>query len=108
MVFLRGQSQHDSWQRFCTLHREVLAKTGLPAGVISSEHRVRELLQEGIVEVGNTRSSLEALAEFEWNSLASFASIYFREWDSYATQGRFPAFFKEAERRDEHPGLDDE
>lgn len=107
MVFLRGYNQHDSWQRFCAMHRETLAKCGLPTDIIQTEHRFRDLLQEGTVETGKTELSLASISDSEWNSLERFVAAFFLECESCAPRERFPAFFKEAERRNPNASVAD-
>jgi hypothetical protein len=99
MVFLRSQSQHDSWQHFCGLHEETLAKCGLPTAIIRAEHQLRDLLREGSVQAAKVQVSLSSISETEWIALEKFAAVFFNECESYAPKERFPAFFKEAERR---------
>ncbi len=93
------RNRHDTWAEFCGEHRELLAATGLPAGVTHSEHRFRELLERGVAAVGPARATLDALAPAQWAAFHRFATLFFREFESYAPEDLFPAFRSETLRR---------
>jgi hypothetical protein len=93
------RNRHDTWKQFCDRHQELLAGTGLPASVTHSEHRFRELLEVGHVAVSQARHTLAGLTPAGWPALCQFAAGFFREFESYAPEDRFPAFRSEAERR---------
>jgi hypothetical protein len=82
------------------MYHDVLARSGSAAGIVQEEHRFRDLLREGIVETRNSRLSLDSLSDSEWNSLAEFVAVFFRECESYAPRERFPGYFREAARRE--------
>jgi hypothetical protein len=94
------RNRHDTWERFCEAHRDVIEETGLPA-VIRSEHRFRELLECGRVEAAGVGVSLEGLPAAGWAALYRFAAAFFREFESYDPEGLFPAFRRAVERRGE-------
>ena len=99
MGFLRGGNRHDSWLRFCGLHRDLLAGTGLPEAITHSEDRFRELLRDGSASGRGVVAELAALNADQWAALERFAAVFFRECESYAPLDLFPAFRREAERR---------
>ncbi len=93
------RNKHDTWQQFCTLHSAVLAETELPELVTWNEHRFRDLLREGTVASGETNVLLTSLADGQWSALERFATVFFREFESWAPLDLFPAFRRETERR---------
>ena len=93
------RNRHDDWERFCEKHRDLLTETGLPASVVLSEQRFRDLLSEGRILAPDGYDSLEAMASPEWGALYRFASVFFRECESYAPEDLFPAFRTEVQRR---------
>ncbi|HEV3437332.1 MAG TPA: hypothetical protein VG122_08235 [Gemmata sp.] len=92
-------NRHDTWIQFSEKYRDLLAGTGLPAAVIRSEQHIRELLEMGRATVSETQFSLEELATTNWSALYEFATVFFREFESYAPEDLFPAFRCEALRR---------
>ena len=99
MAFLRDENRHDSWLRFCRLHREVRAKTGLPQAIVEGEERFRDLLRDGSAVGCGVSASLAELSGDQWAALERFAAVFFHECESYAPLDRFPAFRRESERR---------
>jgi hypothetical protein len=95
------RNRHDTWQLFCQTQREVLAQTGLPASVTDSEQRFRDLLGAGQAVVSEARVSLADLTPPQWAALYRFATMFFREFESYAPEDRFPAFRREVQQRGE-------
>lgn len=95
------RNQHDTWKLFCEEHRELLARTRLPASVTHSEHRFRDWLETGEVVVSGALISLGELAPAAWTALYQFAAVFFREFESYAPADLFPAFRRETQRRGE-------
>jgi hypothetical protein len=93
------RNRHDTWKQFCEHHQGLLAGTGLPASVTHSEQRFRELLEAGQVVASQARHSLAELTPAGWTALCQFAAGFFREFESYAPDDRFPALRGEAERR---------
>jgi hypothetical protein len=73
MVFLRGGNRHDSWRRFCGLHRDLLAGTGLPEAITHSEDRFRDLLQDGSATRRGVAVALADLPTEQWAALERFA-----------------------------------
>ena len=100
MTFLQGGNQHDKWLRFCEMHRQMLAGTGLPEAIIQGEGRFRDLLRDGAAAGRGVEVSLTDLSPEQWLALEQFAAVFFHEWESYAPLELFPAFRREAERRD--------
>src|SRR4051812_10617210 len=97
-------NRHDTWQLFCDDYRDVLAETGMPANVVQSEHRFRDLMESGQVDVHGTPMLLQELPAQGWAALYAFAAVFFHEFESYAPEDLFPAFRREVERRgDEFP-----
>jgi hypothetical protein len=92
-------NRHDVWNAFCEMHLELLARTGLPTSVTHSGQRFRDLLTEGQAVVSEARISLGGLAPPEWSALYQFAAVFFREFESFAPEDRFPAFRHEAQQR---------
>jgi len=76
-----------------------LAETGLPAKVIHSEQRFRDLLREGRASSHDIEVALTDLSAVQWTALSRFADEFFHEFESYAPLDRFPAFRRERERR---------
>src|SRR5262249_21616573 len=99
VVFLRGYSQHYSWERICEMHREVLEASALPVSILQNEYRFRDLLHDGIVQTAKADASLASMSHTEWLALAKFALWFFRECESCMPKQSFPEFFREAERR---------
>jgi hypothetical protein len=99
MAFRPGSNRHDSWLRFCGLHRELLAGTGLPEAITQSEDRFRDLLRSGSAAGRGIALTLAGLSAEQWTSLDRFAAEFFRECESYAPLELFPAFGRETERR---------
>jgi hypothetical protein len=98
MTFLQGGNQHDKWLRFCDMHRQMLAGTGLPEAIIQGEGRFRDLLRDGVaagrgVEVSLTDLSPEQLAGARTVCSSVFPRVGI-------VRPLFPAFRREAERRD--------
>ena len=93
------RNRHDTYKQFCDQHQQVLAATGLPATVTHSEPRFRELLEAGHVALSQARPSLAELTPDGWAALCQFAAAFFREFESYAPDDRFPGLKGEAERR---------
>lgn len=94
------RNRHDIWLRFCEKHRESLAGTGLPTALTRSEHRFRELLGLGIAGIGDVTNSLGEMSPAQWSALRQFTVHFFNEFESYAPLDLFPAFRREAERRE--------
>jgi hypothetical protein len=92
-------NRHDTWERFCEKYKDSIEKTGLPTEIVRAEHRFRDLLRDGIVEIRGHNTSLDTLDANQWLSLQEFAGVFFHEFESYAPLDEFPAFRKEAERR---------
>src|SRR6516165_10114162 len=92
------RNRHDTWRLFCEAHRELLTQTGLPTSVTHSEHRFRDLLEAGQVFVSEARISLGELTPAGWAALYQFTAVFFREFESYAPEGLFPAFRCEAQQ----------
>lgn len=93
------RNRHDTWALFCEAHREQLTQTGLPKAVTHTEHRFRDLLEQGEVAVREIEASLAQLSEDQWAALYQFSSVFFREFESYAPDDLFPAFRREVEAR---------
>jgi hypothetical protein len=94
-----SHNRHDTWQRFCTRHAAWLADTGIPESVTRNEHRFRDLLCEGTTSRGDVTVLLTALSDVQWSALEGFATVFFREFESYAPLDLFLAFRREIERR---------
>ena len=47
MAFGWWGDRHDSWLRFCDLHRHLLDGAGLPDAIVQSEERFRDPLRDG-------------------------------------------------------------
>ena len=93
------RNQYDTWQKFCKKHETLLASTGLPAKLTSSEHRFRELLRLGVAGIGGASGTVSELSTPEWLALTAFTTDFFKEFESYAPLDLFPAFRIKAERR---------
>jgi hypothetical protein len=96
-----GSNRHDGWLRFCAMHEELLAATGLPHAITHGEHRWRDLLRDGSASGRGVSASLVDLSAPQWDALKQFAQVFFSEFESYAPLELFPAFRREAERRKE-------
>jgi hypothetical protein len=93
------RNRHDTWQQFCADHRDSLAETGLPAKVIHSEQRIRDLLRAGRASSQDVEVALTDLSAAQWAALSRFVDEFFRQFESYDPLNRFPAFRRERERR---------
>jgi hypothetical protein len=99
MAFPRAGNRHDSWLRFCGLHPQLLADTGLPEAITHGEDRFRDLLRDGAASGRGVGASLGDLSTEQWAALERFAAVFFHECESYAPLELFPAFRREIERR---------
>jgi hypothetical protein len=84
MAFGRLGNRHDSWLRFCSLYLDLLASTGLPEAITHSEDRFRDLLRDGLAAGRGVAVSLAQLPAEQWAGLEQFATVFFRECESYA------------------------
>lgn len=94
-----GSNRHDGWLRFCDMHEQSLAATGIPAAIFHGEHRFRDLIRDGSASGCGAAASLADLSEQQWSALETFVEVFFTEFESYAPLELFPAFRREAERR---------
>ena len=99
-----GTNRHDGWLKFCSMHDQSLAATGLPKPITHGAHRFRDLLRDGTAAGLGVSASLTDLSEPEWTALEEFVQVFFREFESYGPLDLFPAFRRETERRG-HPWL---
>jgi hypothetical protein len=76
MTFLQGGNQHDKWLRFCDMHRQILAGTGLPEAIIQGEGRFRDLLRDGAAAGRGVEVSLTDLSPEQWVALEQFAAVF--------------------------------
>ena len=94
-----GANRHDCWLRFCGMHEQSLAATGIPTAITHGEHRFRDLLRDGAAAGCRVLASLTDLSEPQWSAFEKFVEVFFTEFESYAPLELFPAFRLEAERR---------
>jgi hypothetical protein len=92
-------NRHDIWARFCGLHEQLLADTGIPHAITHGEHRFRDLLGDGVATGCGTAASLADLSASQWKALEQFAAVFFHEFESCAPLELFPAFRREAKHR---------
>jgi hypothetical protein len=99
MAFGRLANRHDLWLAFCDHNRALLAEVGLPEAIARSESLFRDLLRGGAATGRGARAALRELSPVQWAALARFATVFFREFESYAPLDLVPAYRLEAERR---------
>jgi hypothetical protein len=93
------RNRHDTWVLFCEARRDMLARTGLSTAVTHTEHRFRDLLEQGRVTSREGEASLGQLSEEQWSAFYQFVAVFFREFESFAPEDLFPAFRREVEAR---------
>jgi hypothetical protein len=92
-------NRHDIWLRFYEGHKETLGKTGLPTEITRAEHRFRDLLGDGSVEIRGQKTTLEDLDANQWLAFQKFVDVFFLEFESCMPMDLFPAFRRKSERR---------
>jgi hypothetical protein len=92
-------NRHDDWLEFCRLHQGLIAEISLPQAIVYGEDRFRDLLRDGSAAGCGVKAVLSELSDSQWAALERFALVFFHECESCAPLDLFPAFRREAERR---------
>lgn len=99
MAFRGLPNEREYWERFCRAHPELVSQLGRVGLAFTSPSRFEELLQAGSTRSRDDEVSLGALSDQEWELFAAFVSHYSMDWQSYFVRTLYPAYFREAEKR---------
>jgi hypothetical protein len=93
------RNAHETWLRYCDLHRPLLHGSGIPVLIYQSERLFRELLYSGTTATRTAEAALQAMSIEQWASFERFVVHFFNDFESYGSLELFPAYRSEKQRR---------